>query len=74
VGRLCSIRDGIAQFSGGLANGCRLADLKMNRLLDRLDRWTQGLLAEMALTCLLMCDRTVGSRAPKVPRGRPPAA
>jgi putative flavoprotein involved in K+ transport len=41
VGRLCSIRDGVAQFSGGLANGCRLADLKMNRLLDRLDKWAQ---------------------------------
>ena len=41
VGRLCSIRDGVAQFSGGLANGFRLADLKMNRLLDRLDTWAQ---------------------------------
>jgi putative flavoprotein involved in K+ transport len=39
VGRLCSIRDGAAQFSGGVANICRLADLKMNRLLDRLDTW-----------------------------------
>jgi putative flavoprotein involved in K+ transport len=41
VGRLCSIRDGVAQFSGGLANGCRLADLKMNRLLDRFDAWAR---------------------------------
>jgi putative flavoprotein involved in K+ transport len=41
VGRLCSIRDGVAQFSGGLANGCRLADLKMSRLLDRADTWAQ---------------------------------
>jgi putative flavoprotein involved in K+ transport len=39
VGRLCSIRDGVAQFSGGLPNSCRLADLKMNRLLDRFDAW-----------------------------------
>ncbi len=39
VGRLGSMRDGVAQFSGGLANTCRLADLKMNRLLDRLDGW-----------------------------------
>jgi putative flavoprotein involved in K+ transport len=42
VGRLCSIRDGVAQFSGGLANNCRLADLKMNRLLNRLDHWAQA--------------------------------
>jgi len=39
VGRLGAIRDGVAQFSGGLANACRLADLKLNRLLDRFDQW-----------------------------------
>src|SRR5262249_39299566 len=39
VGRLGSIKDGVAQFSGGLSNSCRLADLKMNRLLDRFDTW-----------------------------------
>ncbi len=39
VGRLSGIRDGVAQFSGGLANVCRLADLKLNRLLERLDGW-----------------------------------
>jgi putative flavoprotein involved in K+ transport len=39
VGRLGSVRDGVAFFSGGLANTCRLADLKLNRLLDRLDQW-----------------------------------
>jgi putative flavoprotein involved in K+ transport len=39
VGRLGTIRDGVALFSGGLANTCRLADLKLNRLLDRFDTW-----------------------------------
>jgi putative flavoprotein involved in K+ transport len=39
VGRLGTIRDGVALFSGGLANTCRLADLKLNRLLDRFDEW-----------------------------------
>jgi putative flavoprotein involved in K+ transport len=39
VGRLGSIRDGVGLFSGGLANTCRLADLKLQRLLDRFDRW-----------------------------------
>lgn len=39
VGRLGRIRDGVAQFSGSLANVCTLADLKMNRLLATLDEW-----------------------------------
>ena len=34
-GRLAGIRDGKAQFSGSLRNQCALADLKMDRLLDR---------------------------------------
>src|SRR5581483_11930886 len=40
VGRLGSIVDGRAQFSGSLANMCALADLKMNRLLNRFDEWS----------------------------------
>ncbi len=39
VGRLGRIRDGAAQFSGSLPNTCKLADLKMNRLLASLDEW-----------------------------------
>ena len=39
VGRLGRIVDGVAQFSGALANGCALADLKMNRFLNRADEW-----------------------------------
>ena len=39
VGRLCRIVDGVAQFSGSLANTCALADLKMNRFLNRADEW-----------------------------------
>lgn len=39
VGRLGRIQDGLAQFSGGLANTVRLADLKLDRLLDRFDAW-----------------------------------
>ena len=41
VGRLGRITDGIAQFSGGLANLCALADLKMNRALDAFDAWAR---------------------------------
>ena len=40
VGRLAMIRDGRALFSGGLKNICALADLKMNRLLNTIDEWT----------------------------------
>ena len=39
VGRLVGCHDGKAQFSGSLPNQCALADLKMNRLLDRIDQW-----------------------------------
>ena len=38
-GRLAGIADGKAQFSGSLLNLCAMADLKMNRLLDRIDEW-----------------------------------
>ena len=39
VGRLAGIADGRLQFSGSLANQCALADLKLGRLLDAIDRW-----------------------------------
>ena len=41
VGRLVGIRDHTALFSGSLKNVCALADLKMNRLLDRIDEWAE---------------------------------
>ncbi|MDP9463902.1 MAG: NAD(P)-binding domain-containing protein, partial [Actinomycetota bacterium] len=42
VGRLGRIDDGVAQFSGALANVCTLADLKMNRLLQTFDDWARA--------------------------------
>ncbi|MBM2622063.1 NAD(P)-binding domain-containing protein [Actinoplanes sp. LDG1-06] len=39
VGRFAGVRDGCAQFAGSLANVCALADLKLGRLLDRIDGW-----------------------------------
>ena len=39
AGRAMNIHDGKIQFSGSLANVCRLADLKMNRLLTQIDDW-----------------------------------
>jgi putative flavoprotein involved in K+ transport len=42
VGRLAGIAGGKAQFSGSLANQAALSDLKMRRLLDRIDAWAAG--------------------------------
>jgi putative flavoprotein involved in K+ transport len=39
IGRLAGISDGRGQFSGSLRNQAALSDLKMNRLLDRIDEW-----------------------------------
>jgi len=39
AGRLAGVRDGRLQFSGSLRNVCKLADLKMDRLLDNIDEW-----------------------------------
>jgi putative flavoprotein involved in K+ transport len=41
VGRLVHIEDGKAQFSGSLRNHCAMADLKLGRLLDRIDAWAE---------------------------------
>src|SRR5256886_8337208 len=42
VGRLAGVTEsGKAQFSGSLRNMCVLSDLKMGRLLDRIDEWGQ---------------------------------
>jgi putative flavoprotein involved in K+ transport len=50
VGRLVGIRQREALFSGSLANQAALSDLKMNRLLDRIDEWVtrNGLDGEVA--------------------------
>jgi putative flavoprotein involved in K+ transport len=42
VGRWAAVRDGHAQFSGGLRNVFSLADLKMERLLDSFDEWARA--------------------------------
>lgn len=42
VGRLCGMRNSILQFSGSLANHCKMADLKMGRLLASIDEWIES--------------------------------
>jgi putative flavoprotein involved in K+ transport len=49
VGRICGLRDGVAQFSGSLRNVCQLADLKMNRLLAGIDAWADQHVASGSL-------------------------
>jgi putative flavoprotein involved in K+ transport len=46
AGRLAGINNGNAQFSGSLRNLSDMADLKMNRLLDRIDEWVAEHLGE----------------------------
>lgn len=42
VGRLVGVNQSKAQFSGSLANHCKMSDLKMNRLLAALDEWADA--------------------------------
>ena len=39
AGRLVGVAGGKGQFSGSLRNQCELSDLKMSRLLERIDAW-----------------------------------
>lgn len=41
VGRLATVREGRALFSGALRNQCALSDLKMGRLLEGFDAWAR---------------------------------
>jgi putative flavoprotein involved in K+ transport len=67
VGRLATIRDGDALFSGGLRNVCSLADLKLGRLLGVFDDWgrTAGLDADLETP-----ERLPPTQAPRSPRLR----
>jgi putative flavoprotein involved in K+ transport len=67
VGRLATIRDGDALFSGGLRNVCSLADLKLGRLLGVFDDWgrTAGLDADLEAP-----ERLPPTQAPRSPRLR----
>jgi putative flavoprotein involved in K+ transport len=65
VGRFAGIADGKAQFSGSLRNHCALADLKLGRLLDRIDGWIarHGLGPEVDAA-----ERFAPTRAPQMAR------
>ena len=65
VGRLAGIADGKAQFSGSLRNHCTMADLKLGRLLDRVDDMIErsGLGTEVPGV-----ERFEPTRTPQAPR------
>jgi putative flavoprotein involved in K+ transport len=56
VGRLATVRDGWALFSGGLRNVCSLADLKADRMLAGFDEWA-GLTDRITLEPTRVPDR-----------------
>ena len=64
VGRLCGVSRGKAQFSGSLRNHCAMADLKLNRLLDRLDDWAA---TDPRAESADPVERFPPTRAPEVP-------
>ncbi|MBE0612013.1 MAG: NAD(P)-binding domain-containing protein [Dehalococcoidia bacterium] len=49
VGRVAGRNGARLQFSGSLGNQCALSDLKMNRLLDRIDAWAAATAPEAAI-------------------------
>lgn len=65
VGRLAGISEGKAQFSGSLRNHCAMADLKLGRLLDRIDGWAErnGFNAELTAP-----ERPAATHVPDAPR------
>jgi putative flavoprotein involved in K+ transport len=65
VGRLVTIRDGCALFSGGLRNLFALADLKMDRLLDTFDSWLSDSAPGVDVGA---AERFEPTRAPQAPR------
>jgi putative flavoprotein involved in K+ transport len=65
VGRLATIRDGFALFSGGLRNVLALADLKMERLLDTYDEWARAHGCDSEVEPV---ERFAATRIPESPR------
>jgi len=63
VGRLAGVHNHKAQFSGSLANVCKMADLKMGRLLRAIDEWalTQDYAAELPETFMPAATRIIDS-------------
>ncbi|HMQ92836.1 MAG TPA: NAD(P)-binding domain-containing protein [Amaricoccus sp.] len=63
VGRLAGLTEGKAWFSGSLANACASADLKLARLLDRIDAHADRAGIDAPPAC-----RLPATRIPEAPR------
>ena len=61
TGRLMNANDNGFQFSGSLANVCKLADLKMARLLKRFDQWARENPCEVDEECTQFADTQIDS-------------
>jgi putative flavoprotein involved in K+ transport len=65
VGRFAGVNGSRAQFSGGLANHCAMADLKMGRLLATIDEWIRQAGLDGAVSPV---ERFEATRVPENPR------
>jgi putative flavoprotein involved in K+ transport len=70
VGRLVGIQDEKVQFSGSLRNHCAMADLKLGRLLDRIDAWAvdAGAAHHIASSPISEPERFEATCVPESPR------
>jgi putative flavoprotein involved in K+ transport len=66
VGRLVGVQDGKAQFSGSLRNHCAMADLKLTRLLDRIDTWADRVTPRLAVSEPERFDATCVAHSPRL--------
>ncbi|WP_238364021.1 NAD(P)-binding domain-containing protein [Mesobacterium pallidum] len=64
TGRLALVQDGVARFSGALANHCTLSDLKMTRLLAGFDTFAET----AGIAGLPAPERFAPTRVPEAPR------
>jgi len=65
VGRLVGINDGKALFSGSLPSHCAMADLKLGRLLQTIDAWTESAQLSSAVDAP---EQFAATRVPQSPR------
>lgn len=65
TGRLACVRDGTAWFSGSLANIGAAADLKLNRFLDKIDKWVSDHHLDWTV---LPPERFAATQLPHAPR------
>jgi len=66
VGRLVGIQGGKAQFSGSLRSHCAMADLKLTRLLDRIDTWADRVAPRLAVSEPARFDATCVADSPRL--------